>query len=435
MERQFLKDLAVFALPMFLARAIGLILLPLYTRHLGPENFGFIEFVIAAVTILLIVAPLEINQGMARLISDEASPKRELALLSSTLFFNFASISIAVFFCWLILFLISPNWEHNNLLAQHKIELALYAIVFGLSNSFQIFFRFTNRASISALLNLSIVLVNVGLVMIFITNNSLNISNYFVAQIAGCCCSLVIGGYYTWKVWGIPVKIFLIEDLRSLLKYSSPLVLSSIGFIIGNTLDKIMIASYVSLGELGFYGAAVRLASIVGIAFTVLSSAITPAIYRNHTSETSRNFLFRIFCICLVALAAGLAFVAAYDQRLVTILLGQEFLPAANFLYFVFLNVTIYNLYIFFLGMDLEKKTIYLSGINIFSGLVTAALCIATVPMIGTWGAIASSLTGSVIRIALYFYFSERIYSFGAALPLSVFSLWCIGLTGATIWL
>lgn len=431
MQKQFLKDLAIYALPMFLARAIGLILLPIYTRYLGPKDFGFIEFAIAAITILLIVAPLEINQGMARLLPDQTSKKRELEILSSALFFNFVGITTAVLFCSLVLWLLDPNWEHNKLLDEHQLELSLYAVVFGLTNSLQIFFRFTNKAVISALLNLAIVLANVGLVMFFIGNNSLNISNYFVAQIASGCCSILIGAYYIWKTWGIPRKFFFTEDLWALLKYSSPLVLSSIGFIIGNTLDKFMIGAYLSLSDLGFYGAAVRLASIVAIGFSVMGSAITPIIYRNHKTPQTKHLLHRVFCICLIGLAAGLTIIVAFDDFIVELLLGQQFLPTSEFLYFVFLNVAIYNLYIFFPGMDLEKRTSTLSGINIFSGLLAAVLCVASVPAIGTWGAIISALTGSITRIMLYYHFSERTYPFGAALPLALFSLWCAGLSVA----
>ena len=70
MISRFIKDAIIYALPMFLAKSIGLILLPIYTQHLGPEDFGFVEFVAAASTMLLLILPLEINQAVARLLPE-----------------------------------------------------------------------------------------------------------------------------------------------------------------------------------------------------------------------------------------------------------------------------------------------------------------------------------------------------------------------------
>lgn len=54
---RFAKDALVYAL-LTAARAISLLLLPIYTREFGPTDFGFVEFEQAAASaILLLVLP------------------------------------------------------------------------------------------------------------------------------------------------------------------------------------------------------------------------------------------------------------------------------------------------------------------------------------------------------------------------------------------
>lgn len=411
MMRRFFKDSIIYALPMFLARAIGLILLPIYTRELGPVDFGFIEFVAAMSTILLLILPLEINQAVARLLPESEDISRRRAILSSTLWFTggmFIFFGIVVYFCKY------PILKLTNLSDNYAQYIGIVCgsfLVSSIINLLQIQFRFTGQAAASVAVNLTVVLMNMVLVIYFISVGTLGIEQYFWSQVMSSLAGIILGLVIATRKYG---QIFFSLDaliLRELLKYSLPIVLSSIGMALSGTVDKIMVGSYVGLTELGYYGVTARLASIVGLGFYVISTAMTPIVYREHKNPETKELIAFLFNFSVAVLLALLALTTVAAEPIIVFIAGDKFVRASDYLFYLMLSTVLANLYIFFLGMDIAKNTQLLSKINIISGGCGAFCCVIFVPLYGIWGAILSTLLANAARFSGYVYFSQKLYA------------------------
>lgn len=412
MIQRFFKDVVIYALPMFLARVVGLLLLPIYTRHLGPEDFGFVEFVAAASTILLLVLPLEINQAVGRLLPEADSDSRKYKIFTTALWFT-----VAAFGCFSLLIYVSrfKLFEVLNLsdsYNQYVALISMYFSILAIFNLIQVKFRFTNQAMTSVIINLTSVITNIALVLYFIRVDKLGLEQYFWSQIWSGFIGVTIGLVILNNQYkALPLfKYIDIHALRELLKYSFPIVLSSIGVALTVSVDKLIIGSSIGLKELGYYGAAMRLSAIVGLGFYVLSTAITPMVYREHDKPETKVFIARVFHLVSYCSIALLIVVIFFSKFLIVMFAGAQFYPASEYLFYLMLSAIVGGSYMFFLGMDIFKETKVLSKVNLTAGVLGTVTCVILVPAIGVWGAVTSAILANSARLSGYIYFSQRIY-------------------------
>lgn len=409
MMRRFVKEAVIYALPMFLAKAVGLLLLPIYTRQLGPADFGFVEFVAAASVILLIVIPLEINQAVGRLLP-EADEGRRQKIISTSLWFT------TLMFLWfggLVYLFRMPLLDLAGIsrdFAQYAVLVSINLLVTAVVSLLQVQFRFTSQAWWSAAINLSVVLTNLILVLYFITTQNLGVEQYFLSQIVSGGIGVAIGFFILIKKqgrvwWSIEASL-----LRELLKYSLPIVASSIGVALAGSIDRIMVGSYVGLTELGYYGAAARFAAIFGLLFYCVSSAMTPLVYREYGRPETKILIARIFNATVWTVLSLLLLIILCGEQLVVLLAGEQYRAGGEFIFYLFFSNAIANLYIFFMGIDIRKQTVLLGQINLASGMAGSIGCLVLVPLFGVWGAVASMLLANTSRLASYAYFSQRVY-------------------------
>ncbi len=411
MIRRFAKDALTYALPMFLARAIGLIMLPIYTRELGPTDFGFIEFISAASVIVLLILPLEINQAVARLLPETEDIDRQNIILSSTLWFTMLVITIFGILVYTNRFYILRCANLPDIYAQYFGVVCVSVLVSSVMNLLQVQFRFTSQAKSSVAINFVVIFVNMLFIIYFSTEGKLGIEQYFWSQIVSGILGLAVGLVLVTRKYGQLRPSLDGSVLSELLKFSLPIVLSSVGVVLSGTVDKMIVGSYVGLTELGYYGIASRFAAIVGLGFYVISTAMTPIVYRDHEKLETKKLIALIFNFTIIALLLFLVVISIYSKPVIVLIAGYKFEQASNYLFYLMLSTVFANLYIFFLGMDVAKNTKLLAKINLISGGFGALGSIVLVPQIGIWGAILSTLVANAIRLLSYVYFSQRVYT------------------------
>lgn len=409
MIRRFVKDAVIYAIPMFLAKAIGLLLLPIYTRQLGPTDFGFIELVAAISTILLLVLPLEINQAVARLLPETDNADNKQKIISTALWFTFwmlLAFGGLVYLCrYQLLAVVDIPYSYAQYVGLVCVNLLITAIV----NLLQIQFRFTSQAISSVTINMAVVLTNLMLVLYFSISQRLGIEEFFLSQIFSGIVGSSIGLFLIAKKQG---RLWVIDFalLRKLLTYSLPIVLSSIGVVLSGVIDRLMVGSYIGLTELGYYGVAVRFAGILALLFYCIRSAIMPIVYREHQKPETKKLISRVFYLTAWSSILVIIPTICYSEYLMGFLAGNEFIAGSEFVFYALLSSVIANLYIFFLGMDIQKNTRLLSKVNLLSGLAGTMGCVVLVPLIGIWGAITSTIVANTSRLAGYVYFSQKVY-------------------------
>lgn len=416
MMRRFARDAVLYSLPTFVARIVGIVLLPVYARHLGPADLGFIEYVAAFSVFALLLIPLEINQAMARLLPESDDPERQRSIIYSTIAFTgwtFLAVSLLAYWARAPLFAIAgipPTYLY--LMPMVLVYLATLALV----STLQVQFRFLQNATAAVIMNIAVILCNLIAIVVFALDG-LTISEYFTSQIASNAIGVVLAAGFLIRRFGRPWLLPGRAVTQEMLRYSTPIMLSSFGVALSLGLDRVLIGRYAGLSELGFYGVAARFGSIAAMAFTVTSSAMTPIVYRSHGEESTKKLVARLFHLTVAFCIVIMALLTAFSLPLVTLLAGPRFAQAGPFVFFLVLIAALSNMYIFFMGVDIAKNTRLISKINLSMGIVSAVLSLGLIPFFGVWGAVASATTAAMLRLSLYIRFSQQLYP----IPIRIF--------------
>ena len=70
MFRRLLRDSLIYSASTALTRGVQIILIPVYTRLLGPAEFGVVDMVAVFGALVNLTVALEISQGVARYLAD-----------------------------------------------------------------------------------------------------------------------------------------------------------------------------------------------------------------------------------------------------------------------------------------------------------------------------------------------------------------------------
>lgn len=409
MMRRFARDAMLYSLPTLIARLVGILLLPIYARHLGPADLGFVEYVAAFSVFALLLIPLEINQAMARLLPESDDPERQRSIIYSTVAFTawmFLGVSILVYLGRVPLFRVAGLPDRY---LPYVPDVLVYLASLALVSTLQTQFRYLQNVVAAVTMNVAIIVLNLVTVLTF-SLDGLTIGEYFISQIASNAVGAALAIGFLARRFGRPWIVPRGPVTREMLRYSTPILLSSFGVALSLGLDRILIGRYAGLTELGYYGVAARFGSIAAMAFTVTSSAMTPIVYRSHEDEATKRLIAQLFHLTIAFCIAVMALLSFFSLPLVTLLAGERFASAAPFVFFLILSTSLSNMYIFFMGIDIAKDTRLISKINLLMGAVSAITSIVLVPLLGVWGAIVSAVVAAVLRLGLYVLFSQRLY-------------------------
>src|SRR5262249_7087681 len=90
------RHILVYGLPPILARAVGFLMLPLYTRVLSPTDYGTLELVLLAVTFLNMFLGLEFVEGLIRFYHSYPAEPDKAKVVSTAILFTGVLTTVGV---------------------------------------------------------------------------------------------------------------------------------------------------------------------------------------------------------------------------------------------------------------------------------------------------------------------------------------------------
>ena len=196
-----------------------------------------------------------------------------------------------------------------------------------------------------------------------------------------------------------------------MLQYSIPLVPASVSMFMLTYVDRLMVQKYLGLHELGVYGIAVRVASIVSLVVIATQNSLHPLIFnRFNASESPREIatIFRVYIGALLMFCLG---VSLFAQELLLVFTAPQYFAAAGLVVFLAPSLALAQMYIFTPGMHLYKRTGTIMLISCASAAVKVAGNVALIPVLGVTGAAIASLFSYLAFFSLYALFSQRLYT------------------------
>ena len=262
---KFLKDIGIYAIGNLGSKIITFLMLPLYTHFVAPADYGYYNICLTVVLLLLPFTTLQLRDGAFRFLLDtETDEQRERivtgtykTLLTNLLLWVGAAIIIS------LLANIAYFWYTVAFLLSFSLQEVVAQVIRGLGN---------NKAyvAVGILASLGIGIFSV----IFVVWMNMGIKGIFLANIiARVLCLVIVELKVKSFVRFFKPYLKVGQVAKDLLRFSLPLLPSSLCYWFTTSSDQWIINYYLGDGATGVYATAVRFTSILQIAVIIFYQA------------------------------------------------------------------------------------------------------------------------------------------------------------------
>jgi len=321
---------------------VGFYVFILIAEHLGPEDFGLLNFVMAFTDIFLYFSPLGLNMIVGKKFAGLRN-SQDLILgssflahfLGSIIFYTAAIISI---------YLLRPEDQ----VSQFLVIIAGMNIVIRSTDVIRYWFESKIQSKyivwasntsfgIFSVVKVALVLNNAGIELI--------IWSIVLEQLLIALILIYISSYKGLFKQKIKAKLSFIKELLS---ESWPFMISAAALLIFLKVDQIMLGEILNDRAVGIYSAAVRLTEILHFLPIIFMNSLFPLLFKiNEIDRDSLVGQFQEVLIFLIRLGLILIIpMSFFSEEIIFLFYGEEFLEASKILsihlwtaFFVFFNI------------------------------------------------------------------------------------------------
>lgn len=401
---------AIYSFGNLSIKAIGLVLLPLYTSHLTTGDYGALTLLEITSTIIVAVFSFKLSTSMMRWCSVEKDELKRKQIV-------FTTFSFSVLLLLLINGAFFPFHERLSVLFFNENDFAVYFLILIASASFEILNYYPlELIRLQEKSYLYVIVTSVRLTIIL----SLNI--YFIAflhmGIKGVLLSQLIGhaGVFLLTFPFLLKNIhfsFNYSVLKPMLGYGFPLVFSAISMMLLTMSDRYLIKYFLDYTEVGIYSLGYKIASVINM-FIIQSfqMGFLPIAYKIFDKpEANRFFSKTLTYYTFVMVIVGTVIAIFSKEIIVAFARNSDFYSAYTVVPFIVFAFTLRGIqYMFSLGLHYVKKTRYNALIVTSVALLNIGLNVLFIPKWGIRGAAVATLISWIIMTIVFYLISSKQY-------------------------
>lgn len=390
-------------------RMAALLLLPVYTRFLTPNDYGVKELVGLSTDVIAILLATAISGAIYRFYFEYDDIKDRNEVISSSII----AIGVFGFFSILLLSLAS------KIMAAYILDSSSLYIFFLISFA-SLWFQSLNQIGYNYLRakqqSLKFITLSLGKLILAIAIN-IYLVCFVKLGVLGILISNLVTAIVLFLVLIVPLikKIglrFSSEKIKTMIKFGLPLVPSQFGAFIVHLSDRFFLKSYCSIADAGLYSLGYRFGGLPSNFISEpFNQTFQPRRFELYKQKDSEKIFGKIFTYFLfLMLFAGLC-IAVLSKEVLMVMADKEFWSAYSIIPIIVLAITIFSFhYHFNMGILIQKKTKFLAYINLSNGVFVLILNFLLIPTYGIYGAAYATLISFTYKVALTYFFSSRYY-------------------------
>lgn len=399
-----IKDSLIYGVAGIATRAVGLLLLPLYSRILSPSDYGVFDLVMATAAIAAIIVPVEVSLGLARQYPDAPSDAEKRRYATTAWLFTLAMYGLfTVVAVGLHVTISMPGFGAVPLLVL-GFGLA-YVVLMGLLYFLQNQLRWELKGLDYSKVNL----LNAfgGGVLAATLGWYFGLPGVLVGLVVGVLCAIAVARAYL----GNSLKgEWDTGKLRSMVQYSLPLVPASLSALVTLYVDRGLLSYFWGLHDLGLFALGYRIASISLLGLVGIQGALIPLIYTHHNAARTPPDIARLFRWFAGVSILLCSFLGLFAGEILRILVAPSFQEASKIVMILAPACVMMQLYIFFPGMFLAKKTWLQLGVQAAAAMGNISVCLWLIPKYGFVGAALGNFFASTFFCFVWASISQNHY-------------------------
>ena len=394
-DASFSKSVVVRFITQILLKLRGLIFLPIIAKMLGTQSYSIYSQIMITLPLLIPILMLRLEAACIRFLPGEENLKKV-----SNSFFTFFMI---IFFFLLFVISIFFIFKEKVALVMFGSEIfKKYVILFLIVLFFETlytyllnYFRTFKRIFFYSLIEIinNLLLIFLVLIIFIFYSRSIDVLLYVLIS-TNMFLSFVLF-FLIWKEIGFSLSLKL-EEVKSFIKYSVPLIPSVAMLWIINMSDRYMIVHLLNLKNAGIYSASYSLSNILMFFLSPISFVLFPTVIKlwnlGKFDEVKQKMEYSLKYYVLLSIPF-VFILSILSQYVLKILATPDFLTSQLLVFLIvfgYFFIGIYQIIVFII--NLKKKTyislIYFSVIAILNIVLNYFL----IPILGIIGAALATL-------------------------------------------
>jgi O-antigen/teichoic acid export membrane protein len=406
--KELLRHSAVYGLGGIVARVLGVLLLPLYTRYLTPGDFGLIETLVALSAVLTALVAQGMKSAFFRFYFDSTEPERRL-LVVRTAFWYVLAAATAVLIAGVVLaqpisWLLFGERSHDGLV------VAAFVGLWASLNYEQMtsLFRVEQRSSayvVATLVNVAITIAATVLLVVVFEKGPIGV---LVGNFTGTLVVYAALLAYSRRSLGLQFDRSL---LRAMNRFGLPLVPSAVALWLTNFSDRFFLVKLADLQEVGLYSIGVRVASAIVLLLTAFRLAWPAFAYSiDDDREAGKTYSFVLTYVVYVScwLALGLGLLAPWILKLIT---TEPFYPAQDVVAPLAFGIAAFGAYVVVqIGTGRARQTRSNWLVTGAAAVLNIALNLALIPSYGRMGAAIATVSAYTLLFVAMAWRAQRVF-------------------------
>ncbi|GAB6099406.1 oligosaccharide flippase family protein [Halanaerocella petrolearia] len=410
-QNSLIKKFLSFSIGNWLGIIVGVISTPIVTRFLSPKLFGKASMFRLALNVVMIFVVFGTDQTFVRFFYEEDPQNRKKLL--------FKSLKVP-FGLFVITFIIMLGFKDEISLllfdevSQNIIYLLIVAILLQMLNRFALLvIRMEQKGFWYSMLQFLLKLIKLFGIILFTYMIGKKYQVIPYAQVIAIAITLFGAIWIGRKFWDFRDlnDKKLNNNLRDILEYSYPLVITTLITWLFQSFDRIAIKHWATFSELGLYTAAFKIVALLNVIKTSFSNFWVPVrLERYENNPNDKSFFKRMYkfvSIGMFIVALGLIM----TKDLVIYILGSQYRQSAMIMPFLVLMPMMYTISeTTVIGISFAKKpkwNILIAGVSCIVNVLGNSIL---VPRIGAKGAAISTGLSYVVFFTMRTIISLKYY-------------------------
>ena len=390
----FLKKVFSYAIGNGLSKFIAVIILPIYTNYLNPQEYGRADLAYYTVSIIVSFVFMECWTALLRFIYDDYTEKNRKKVFSNILFLTLLLFIPYILIQYIITIFIASEYVWIT---------CIYGIFYMILQVLQMYTRAIKKSNHFVVSGIISSLIQLVIAYIFTIKIKIGASIIIVAPIIGSiiACLYLIVATKCWK--DISFKDIDKKLLKKMCIFCIPLAFNSIAFWAMNNINRYFAAYFLGYDASSYVSIASKLTMIITLAASVYSLAWQENAFENSNNKDKNSVYSKMFSLYLAIFSSATACAIIFVKLIFPIIIGQEYSQAQSILPMYFIAVYFSGVSSF-LGQifGAEKKTMILLTSTIVGTIVNVVTVMLFINNIGIMiiplGSMLGYLTCTIMR-------------------------------------
>ncbi|MBR2380978.1 MAG: oligosaccharide flippase family protein [Clostridia bacterium] len=377
--KKLLSNTLILTIGTFASKLLVYFLMPLYTAILSTEQYGTADLITNAANLLIPFCCIGITHGVFRFAADEDESNK--VILSSGV--SVLLISSAVFL------LVSPLISFIPYFESYAWLIAFYVISSNFHTVAKEYIRAKGRMKLYAVQSILGTALVIAFNLLFLIPMKLGVVGYVLSVAVADAVGTVFLIIYAKLYKDFSFKIVSKIKIREMLKYSLPMMPTTVIWWITNVSDRFIVTAICGSGENGLYSAAYKIPTIIALVAGVFNEAWQlSAISESKDGEEVGNFFSEVFERYQAILFLGCSVLIPFTPLATRILLDESYFSAWSFMP-VLLVATVFSSLVTFIGTiyTVKKRTTMSLITAAFGAGLNIVLNLLMIPSMGAQGA------------------------------------------------